>query len=176
MIAKKSTSKSVVPKPKVAGVFIDPRTDFGFKPIANKESKVYFTRAIFDSTLSAASQPDRSPHDGLSGSIDLTVSKRKNPQKLTVRSINKKIFTDILTEAELANLSPDELDMYDKSLKNYNKNMTPREIIKEYQKINAVLQNEVAELAEYRRRYGALNGANPTRITKVRTTRAKSTV
>jgi len=134
-MAKKSTTlKSVVPKPKTAkksasnSKFINPRTDFGFKPVANKESKV-----------------------------------------------NKKIFTEILTEAELANLSPDELDLYDKSLKNYNKNMTPREIIKEYQKINAALQKEVAELEEYRRRYGALNGAKPT-LTKVRATRAKVTV
>jgi len=52
---------------------------------------IYFTRAIFDSTLSAASQPDRSSHDDLSGSIDLTVSKRKNAQKMTVHSINKRI-------------------------------------------------------------------------------------
>ena len=59
---------------------------------------LYFTWAIFDSTLypeghkSAASQPDRSPHDDLSGSIDLTVSKRENEQKLTVRSIYQSLL------------------------------------------------------------------------------------
>ena len=37
------------------------------------------------------------------------------------------------------------------------------------------LQKEVTELAEYRRRYGALNGAKPTR-TKVPATRTKVSV
>ena len=44
-------------------------------------------RAIFDSTLSAASQPDRSPCDDLSGSLDLTVSKRENDLTVSKRKI-----------------------------------------------------------------------------------------
>ena len=58
--------------------------------------------------------------------------------------------------------------------------MTPREIIKEYQKINAAQAKDIAaqaqKIAEYERRYGALNGAKLTCITKVRATRAKVTV
>jgi len=48
-MAKKSTSKSVAPKPKVAGVFIDPRTDFGFKRLfGDKELMIDFLNSVLE--------------------------------------------------------------------------------------------------------------------------------
>ena len=49
MAKKSTTSKSVVPKPKDAGVFIDPRTDFGFKRLfGDKELMMDFLNSVLE--------------------------------------------------------------------------------------------------------------------------------
>jgi len=49
MAKKSTTSKSVVPKPKGAGVFIDPRTDFGFKRLfGDKELMIDFLNSVLE--------------------------------------------------------------------------------------------------------------------------------
>ena len=66
-------------------------------------------------------------------------------------------------EAEIANMTPEELDKYDESLKNYRNMYTTKDIIKDWKKEvaalskdNAALQREVEEL---RRQLGIVGTA-----------------
>ena len=64
---------------------------------------------IFDSTLSAASQPDRSSRKDLSGSIDLTVSKQAKAQELTVRSIDEVMDVSVDNEIVADEITADAI-------------------------------------------------------------------
>ena len=132
------------------------------------------------------------------------------PEKIT----NKKLLKKVITEAEIAKLTPEELDLYDKSLKYY-RTMTHNEILKEFQKINAKLTKDLAkkdknvealtqnnealtqnnealiqnveslteanaalqkQVAEYQRKYGALNVASAQKTANRRTKSRKTAI
>ena len=60
---------------------------------------------------------------------------------------SNKIFREMMAEAEIANLSPEELDLYDQSLKNYTK-MSTKDIIRDYQREFVVFQKEINTLTQ----------------------------
>ena len=102
------------------------------------------------------------------------------------QAVNRsRVFKQLSEEAEIANMTPEELNLYDISLKNLLNQMTPEDIVKSYQKELAASQKiiearekahqkelEVSRkiIAEYQRRYGALSGAHDIkpRATQVR--------
>ena len=75
-----------------------------------------------------------------------------------------KIFKKLFMEAELAGMTPEELDKYDESLKNYRDMYTVEDIMKDWKKEykarlaekDKELAAQAKELAEYRRKYGVL--------------------
>jgi predicted transposase/invertase (TIGR01784 family) len=58
---------------------------------------------------------------------------------------NNPIFRKLFMEAEIANMTPEELDEYDQSLKNYKDMYTTADIVKSYQKEVAVLTKNNAD-------------------------------
>ena len=90
---------------------------------------------------------------------------------------DNKIFKKLHEEAEIANMTPEELNLYDESLKNY-WNMTPNDIVRAYKRELATSQRELAtsqntieslqsnndalqrQVAEYQRRYGILDATS----------------
>ena len=75
-----------------------------------------------------------------------------------------RVFKQLSEEAEIANMTPEELNLYDISLKNLFNQMTPEDIVKSYQKelvsSQKTIDTQAKELAEYKRRYGTLNGTS----------------
>ena len=59
-----------------------------------------------------------------------------------------RIFMELFEEAEIANMTPEELDLYDQSLKDYCNMNTPKDIVALWEKEVATLSKDVAVLSK----------------------------